>query len=187
MPSQIFNVARGTLYATAAAATLAAGSAAAEQRSTTLDNYCTMQQSGNPAVVHQNYHPFTDPNVTVTLDSSHGSITMPFSCASTIVVCERRGAEWGGKFAFTGDTIAIAHAGLGSYNATDSASARRTMARLSGSFDVLERANPNALAGEQHLEDAHGMDIINVNSRGEIERAPNGDRIIQACIPRLNR
>lgn len=158
------------------------GSAHAEQTPVTFDQYCSAQNAGNPALVHKEMHPFrNDGNVEITLQSSkYGSITMPFNCGSLIPYCASK------QFAFTGSAMSIIHSGLAGYNRNDAESARKVMAKLAGDFNVYEPGNRDAIHAENHLDEVHDMDILNIRN-GKVERAPNGTTIVKACAAQLNR
>lgn len=159
----------------------AAGSAASAdtQQKVNMRQYCQAAATGNPADVHQQMDPYTDPFVEVTLDSNHGQITMNFNCISMIPHCPTQ------TLLPSGAAISMAHAGLGDYNATDPASARRTMETLSRNFNILDPTNKDTQLGADHLAETHGMPIVTF-SNGESTLAPNGIKISKACIDRLN-
>ena len=184
MVSKVFGSITGVFVAAAVATGAFATTAEARQK-VNISQYCAAQNApgANMGQVHRDYDPYVDSEVTVTLNSRHGSITMLFNCRAVIPVCTSQRPY----FALTEGALSLVHAGLGGYNAGDAAPVRESMARLAQSYKIVEPNNADAMGNAKHLNNVHGMPVVSVGSSGRLRIEENGKTVIYACYGQLKR
>ncbi len=143
-----------------------------------IGQYCEMQASENPAVVHRDYTPFRKSFVDVAVNSQvYGDITLTdFNCETLVPVCQTRG------FASTKGTLSSVHAGLGDYNNTDDPAVAEAI-RLLGRNSTIVTPDYAASSGAvSHLRKSHGLQLYVDGDIGPVTK-----QIYGACAAQLIR